>query len=229
MSEITIRPKKAVVVLGLVLALITLLHLLSYIPLLTGAREHPVLLLNMDAEESLPALFSTFLLGLSAFLTAAIAWGHKERALRVKWAVLAVCFFMMAMDESIAVHERIGGVMDRLAPWLGMHTFAWMLPYAVLVLIFVVIYARFWWNLPSDTRFLVGLGGGIFVCGALGFEMIGAYLSKQHMLGLIYFVEVTLEEMLEFVGGILLVYAFLLHIDRHLPGLVFRISSTEDA
>ncbi len=75
-------------------------------------------LFNMTREDALPALFGT----LQTFLAALTLWGifavarHLQAArwIILGWAILALFFTYMAIDDGAKVHERIGTAFEKM-------------------------------------------------------------------------------------------------------------------
>ena len=79
-------------------------------------------MIELDKEHNIPSLFSTLLLLSAGLLLALIATIERRRQARdaAKWAVLAVGFLLMAIDESISFHEGLIRPMRNLlggGPW----------------------------------------------------------------------------------------------------------------
>ena len=75
----------------------------------------------------------------------------------------------MAIDEGAGIHEF---VLDRLTrdlfgdPTIGVLYFAWVIPGMAIVLVFSIVFFRFFRHLPRPTRSLVLLAAVLFVGGA---------------------------------------------------------------
>ena len=93
--------------------------------------------------------------------------------------------------------------------------YAWLVPYAIGCLAFLVIYARFLKQLPREDKLNILLAGIVYVAGAAGAELIGALYvhvyHTEHAIG--YDIESAIEESLEMTGVILFVYALLRYIE----------------
>lgn len=205
---------------------LTVLHLVSYVPWITGAREDPINLLNMDGEQNLTSLFSSALLWIAAGLLGSIASVTSEKKQRMGWMGLAVIFLFLGVDEFASLHERLGGMVDRFVAAFGLGCFAWVIPYGIFLILLVVTYIKFLWRLPLDTRTWLIVAGAIYVGGALGFEIIGGAWFIKVDEGWVYQIFVTCEELLEMTGSIVFIQALFLHIERHMPPFSLRITSS---
>ena len=225
MGMVSLHPKKLVRVLVFIAVGLLVLNVLSYVPMLRGTRDAPVHMLNMDGEQNLPALFSTAMLWICAMLTAFIAASQTLRSERWKWGVLAATFLFLGTDEAVSLHERLSGSVHGALDSLGLFGFAWILPYALVLVVFLLVYAKFWWGLPADTRKWIAFGGFLFVAGALGCETVGYLWLKANGSGMVYHLEIAAEELLEMAGTIVLIHAFANHVAKHLPESGLRIGS----
>lgn len=178
-----------------------------------------VFLFHFDFERNLPTLFSVALLLRAAWCSwrgAGVPGPTRPWADRRAWSALAAIFLFLAVDEGLSIHEALiapvgqwlqgGALGDSLAgsPWL---TFAWILPYGILVAVLAVALSGWLRRLPSPTRRGFLLSAALYLTGALALEATGAWWVDgdlaQRDLG--YDLLVTVEESLEMIG--LLVFA----------------------
>ena len=224
--ELKLTPKKIVRVLAVVTAVLAIFHVLACLPMFCMGRSYPWGFFSFDGEQNLPTIFSVALLWWSALLIACIAWAEKgERVSRLYWTGLSLAFLAAGMDEAIMFHERLTQIVRQQMNATGLFHFAWVIPYAVILLLLVVIYGRFFFALPADTRKHVVLAAIMYVGGAIGLEMLGGAWVESHGKDAVYYLFSTIEELLEMSGGIAFIYAFSTHIARHLPYLRLRIAS----
>ena len=200
---------------GTALAFAVLLALnLAAVCLYAFAPEIPRWTLDLflfKKEQNLPTLFSTLLL-----LGGAVACGlvaRHTREGRLGWAGLGGVFAFLAVDEFARIHERVG-VYAELA--LDLH-FAWIVPYAVFALVVGLLYARWTWRLPRETRAGVVVAGAVYVGGALGMEAVAElYVATfGREVGLRYDLLTTVEESMEMIGAALFGLTVLGHLDAH--------------
>lgn len=223
MRDVNIRPKRVMAILVMTMLVLVVLHLASYTPLIRGDSDKPIKLLNLDGE-GLSAPLSTALLWLCACLTWLISAVESERKQSRMWKGLAVFFLFLGVDDTLSLHTKLNSLARGSLGDYG-STFGWLLPYAVLLVALLGIYARFWWNLPRRTRALATLGGALFVGGGMGCELFGWLWYQSHGHDLVYHLEVLVEEVLELSGEIVMIMAFISHIDEHHPSFCLRISS----
>lgn len=174
-------------------------------------------LFDLDAEGNLPTFFSTVLLLACCGMLAIIAV-HARRhgdADATRWTLLAAGFLFMAVDEFAKLHELMDAPMqaligDEATGWL---LYAWVVPYALVVLALGAWCLPFLRRLPRDTRLRFCLAGTVYVGAALGIEFlegVQAGLHGEDSLG--YAALTTVQEVLELAGLILFLDALLRHV-----------------
>ena len=227
MKCLTINPRRIIQLLLITTVAVFILNLISFVPMMKGSRDAPVYMLNMDHEQNIPALYSTVLLWISGILTAFIAGSVEgSKWFRLKWTLASLIFFFFGIDESLCFHERLNGFFLRD---FGIMRLGWVLPYAILMIIFAAIYFKFLFELPKKTRRLLILGGGLFLSGALVVEVIGGMTRSNDEEGMLYHTMVAIEETLEMLGSIAFIHAFASYLDEHIPHFRLRISSQSEA
>jgi hypothetical protein len=218
--NITLAPKTVGRRLGIIVVFLGLAHLLaSLLDVYTG-RTYGLFLFDLDRETSIPTYFATIILSLSAFLLGVIAQKYRQsnRSYFYYWAGLSLVFVYLTLDEAAAIHENlIRPIRDALST-SGVLYYAWVIPYGLLLLLLAAVYARFVWQLPPKTRLLFILGGGVFVAGAIGFELIGGYYADfWGTESITYSLLTMIEEVLEMSGISIFIYALLDYIGQTFP------------
>ena len=171
----------------------------------SGAWLHSAL--SLSYEGNLPTWYSSGLLWTAA-LGLGLCARHDDRGERVRWWMLAALFMLMSLDESMELHEDLGG-----AELHGVLYFSWVVPGALLTAVFAVTYLRFWQLLPQPTRWGFALAFALYVGGALGMELpLGAWVEAHGDENLGYALLDVVEESLEICG----LSVFLVAIHRHL-------------
>lgn len=164
---------------------------------------------DLNAEQTVPAWYSTVLLTLAAVVTAAAAVRKGidgERFVR-HWYGLSAIFVYLSMDEALAIHERAIEPVGNMIPVGGLLTFAWVVPGAIAVLIVGLVYLRFLAGQPRRLARNLVLAGSIYVGGALILEMVGGLLYETYGPGVQTDLVSMLEEVAEMGGIILYIYA----------------------
>jgi hypothetical protein len=177
-------------------------------------------LFRLDREMNLPTLFSTMLLLGAAFLLFCL--GSRQSASppeeRRYWLGLGAVFVFLAVDEFVKIHEIFINPVRIALDTEGALRIAWVIPYGIATVVLGLFYARFWWGLPPRARWLFLLAAGLYVGGAVGFEMVGsAYIDSQgYPYGSddvyrdrVYFALISVEEIGEMLGMIVFIYILL--------------------
>lgn len=167
-------------------------------------------LFDVAAEQSIPTFFSVLNLVLSSILLLALYRYEKlnHRKFANYWLFLAILFLYLSADESASIHENFGLVHDyfvqrNIMPSI-LETNKW-LPFGVLFVAVIALFlVPFLNSLRTTTRNLFLISGVIFLCGAIGFEFIGALMLQtgvvESRLDTIYLFRQILEEGMEMYG-----------------------------
>ena len=208
-------PHKVVVVLSAIFVLFllanfagTLIDTVAYDPKIFRYTKK----LYLDRETSIPTYYSSLLLLISAVLFALIARLKQlsNSSYKYHWILLSVIFLLMSVDETASLHEQLNKPMRLMFNPSGILLFAWVIVAIPLFLLFVIAYLRFFFHLPRKTKTLFAIATGLYIGGAIGFELIGAGLVSQYGFhNLIYFITAIIEESMEIVGLLFLIYALL--------------------
>ena len=184
-------------------------------------------LFDFNEERSVPTWFSCWLLMMSAALLGVIATAQRYEGLpHLWWTTLALVFVYLSLDEALSFHERLNRPVRDLLGTGGALYYAWVIPYAVFALSFFFFSLRPLRALPTATRRRFVLAGALFVCGAMGMEVVGSALVTENQMHITLQSDLamTLEEVLEISGTIVLVYALLKHIATRHPGFGITIT-----
>ncbi|GAA1399010.1 hypothetical protein [Catellatospora coxensis] len=172
----------------------------------------------VDKEQNLPTWFSSGLL----FLAALLLWqlGGADARFRRHWRVLAAVFTGLSLDEFSQFHE-LGAQADVLDAGEASYL-SWLVLAAPLVLVLALAYLRFLLALPSRVRWLMLGAAALFLGGAAGIEVLGAYSGRENIgftpgwASMRYVLAASAEELCEMLGVTLFVYATALHL-QHPP------------
>ncbi len=178
---------------------------------------------DFNCERNIPSVFS-FLLMLtsSLFLSVIFKTNKVNKRPFVLWGVLSFVFLMLGLDELLSIHEKIGWLLEEKVQTTGMFYFAWVIPYGIGTVIFLGMYIRFLLLLPRRIAQLFLIGGGMFVAGALGLEMLaGQYAESYSKDFLLYHVMYSIEELLEMLGIAVFNYALVEYFFGQFPQLSF--------
>jgi hypothetical protein len=140
-------------------------------------------LFDMDLEANLPVFYNTGLFFLLAALCHVSGRGEEAR-IRRGWTMLALVFIFLGVDEGSQIHEKFMLWTMRLisnegaGADLGIFHYAWVIPYSLAAILFVVMIAGFLLRLSARTRTGLIVSGCIFVLGAVVAEMVSGTVAK---------------------------------------------------
>ncbi len=177
---------------------------------------------DLSEERNLPTYFSTLLLLSAALLTATIGrlvtrdGGADGRS----WYALAVVLAGLSYDEFAGIHEKIGEPLDEIFIESRILWYGWLLPGIGFVVVVGLAFLGFIRRLDPRTRKGFLTAGAVFVGGALGVEVIEAWVAwdtgYDHPASISV---ITVEETMEMAGMILFIGAALAHLQRLSPSL----------
>ena len=185
-------------------------------------------LFNLGLERNVPTFYSVVLL-LCAFLLLALIAMLEQRGGRrdvARWAVLAIGFLCMAIDEACSFHEaldvpiraRFEGVR------FGLLYYVWVVPAGVLVAVLGLYFLGFLRRLPAATARAFIVAAVIYLGGAMGVELFeGRIHEASGPQSLEYALLVAVEEGMEMAGVILFIHALLGYLGRQHPQFRIRI------
>ena len=227
--------KAVVLVLVLiVLGLTALSSVFEFSSLILRVGGGEMQLFDLDADQNIPTWFSASMLLMCAVLFAAIAVAARGNVYGFHWVGLSAIFLYLSVDESASVHEKLRPFLQTRLQTGGFLDYVWVFLYAPLVLIFALVYLRFLFSLPAQTRRLFFVAGILYVGGALVMEAIGGlYATLYGTSGIVYPLFTHIEEILEMLGIVVLFYTLLLYIGSHVKelhvGTEVRKGSNADA
>lgn len=231
--NIILKPKNVVCFLALTITCLTVFYLVCQIAKFYLGHENLfglVSLFDLNLEYSIPSVFSSLILLFSAIILTVIACLKKRDGgcFYLHWAGLAAVFFFLFVDESVAIHEIIGTRIRMSLNTSGFLYYAWIIPYSIILLAFVIGYLKFLIHLPIQTGLLFIAAGLIFIVGAIGIEMLGGYHDELHgQQTITYAILVLFEELFEMIGITIFVYALLSYVYSEYKDLGFRIVFSE--
>ena len=218
--SVLISPRQVVRFLFFVILGLTLLSLIGHFSLYffphLPFQEDFVKKFALNKEQNFPTLYSSLALFFSAvllFIISHLKVKVKDRH-AFQWRVLAGIFIFMALDEIIGLHELLSKPFHRLG-FNGVLHNAWLVPGFVILLVFCISFARFFFHFPRRMRNLLLLAALLFVGGAFVMELIDGYYAFLHGKDNIgYALLSTIEECLEMLGVLVFIYALLTYLTR---------------
>ncbi len=170
-------------------------------------------LFDFNTEQNIPTLFSSLLLllaSLSSLLMVAVTL--QEDRISYAWIGMFLLFLFLSIDESAAIHERLGAVRNLFGESAGFSK-VWLSYYLAAAVIISAFYAQFVFKLPAQTRNLLLVSAACYLGGAAGVELLGARYAASHgSEGVIYALFYSVEETLEMLGIVLYVYTVLSYL-----------------
>jgi len=237
-TRVTLSPRHTAFWLSVIAIFLLAAHLVTiWTPYIFEGFEHGLVrllfsLFFIDGEGNLPALYSTllFLLNAALFLMVGKAAGRAGESSKI-WLVLGVVFVFLALDESISIHERLIDPLRQALDATGIFYYTWIIPYGIGVLLLAIVAIPVFWRMNKRIRFWFGLSAATYLFAAIGLEMIsGKYLVMMNeSKDIVWILMVTLEESLELVGLITLVYALLLLLRKTYHGFMIFMPGADDA
>jgi len=221
--------------LSTITILLVVAHLVTIaMPYIFEGFEHGLVrllfsLFFLDGEGNVPAIFSTWLFLLNAVIflivwKAACLSGDSHKI----WLFLSSVFVFLAFDESISIHERLINPLRQALGATGVFYYAWIIPYGIGVGLLSIFAIPVFWRMQKRIRFWFGLSAATYLVATIGLEMIsGKYLVMMNeQKDIVWIFMVTLEESLEMVGLIILVYAQLLLLRHNYNGFLIFMPGT---
>jgi len=183
-------------------------------------------LLDFDTEKSIPTLYSTLALLFASTLLSIIALTHKRNgSAYLSWLGLVFIFLFLSVDEFVSLHERLNSPVRESLNTSGVLYFAWIIPYGVALIAFIIAYLKFLTELPRNIMILFVVSGAIYVSGAVGFEMVGGRQAELYGTdNLLYSFFYTCEEFLEMLGIVIFIYALLTYILSQFKSLTITVN-----
>ena len=178
-------------------------------------------LFDLDGESNVPAWYSSVALFLCAPLLLLVS-AEKGAPYVRHWQILAVVFVLLSLDEAASFHESLSWTLQVALDSHGIFYYAWLIPAILFVLLILMVYRRFLWGLPRETRSRFLVAGAVYVTGAIGLEMVESWYVELHgNQNLPMALTISVEEGLEMLGVVLFIRALLLHLG---PGpIVMRV------
>jgi len=176
-----------------------------------------VRLFDFDSESNIPTYFSSFILLFSAVLLQIIALFEKNKGniFSYKWSFLSLVFLFLSIDEASSTHELFILPLREKFNLSGIFYYSWIILGIIFVLLLLIFYYRFLFELPKETRNKFVIAGIVYLTGAIAFEMIGGYyIDLNPGKTLIYALITSFEESLEMLGVIIFINSLLHYIEK---------------
>jgi hypothetical protein len=175
--KIKISPKKIAVLLTIIFLVLLFFDVaLNVARYYFGFHSIVVSAFNFGSERNFPTYYSAMglLVCAALLMVVAVAFKNNKQKYASHWFVLSFIFVYLSLDEMLEIHEQVMEATRTLLHTGGFLRFAWVIPFGVLVIIFVLAYLGFLMNLPKKIRVLFIVSGAIYVTGTMGIESLGA-------------------------------------------------------
>lgn len=229
--NIEIYPKKVFLILLCLIFALLFLNVIGIISALYFDHNLSVLipLFNFNNENNIPTIYSILLLLSASALLLIIAIAHKKNSSAyLSWLGLAFIFLFLSIDEGAMIHENFTKLVRELLNTSGVFYYAWIIPYGVALIVFVIVYLKFLINLPRNIMILFVASGATFVSGAIGFEMLaGWYVELYGKNDLLFSFFYTCEEFLEMLGIAIFIYTLLTYIISQFKSLTITVNESK--
>lgn len=169
---------------------------------------------DVDDEASVPTWFSQVIwIGISAASVVAVRLSRKKTE-RKLWVIMAFIAIFFSVDEVAGIHELSLQSLHLLFFGLEQSSSslnAWWLVLPIILAFGVWFLTKLYRVLRPKQWVLMILGGALFMAGAVGFELLGNDIPHNtfYYQGII----TGAEEGLEMLGGTVVLYAILKHLD----------------
>ncbi|MCB0197563.1 MAG: hypothetical protein KDJ65_36795 [Anaerolineae bacterium] len=230
--RIFLNPKKVSLFFLVIVILLTVANIANFLVAFyyfgrTDISSGYFSIFNLDAEQNIPTLYASISILFCSLLLGLIAYVKRESGEHnyLFWLGLALVFLFLSVDESSVLHNYLSAPLRKRGA-SGLLYNAWIIPVGIALLIFVLIYLKFLFQLPRKTMILFIVSGAIYVSGAMGIEMIGGLQKDTVGTGNIAYQFMTLfEEFFEMMGILLFIYTLLSYIDTELDDLSISVKS----
>lgn len=160
-------------------------------------------LFDVTLESSLPTWLSAvlFLGSAGLFLLIRQSIDEPSRVRSWSWVAVAALMVVLSIDEVASLHETVSPVVRSSLGVGGFLFYAWLIPALAFMAILGVVLLPWLVSLPRRLLEIVLLGGGLFLIGTVGLEMVGGHLVSSGMRDSTEWIVVaSIEESLELVG-----------------------------
>jgi len=179
---------------------------------------------NLDDERSIASLFTVFEWSVIVVLFLVISIITKGKKSYYWWGFVFL-FSFLTLDEFASIHEPMAKYFRASLNTSGLLYFAWVIPYAIGLVVILLIYSKFLLSLNRKILFLFVISGFVFISGAVIMELFeGKYVESNGFSDIYYLVFVPIEETLEMIGLSLFIYSLLRYIKQEAGNINLIIS-----
>ena len=219
--NISLSSKKIIIFLVFITLLLISIHIIIltiYYSINNPSIFDFIRMFDLDMERNIPTLFSSILFIISAFLFYLLSKTHYSQKINNTkyWKGLSFVFIFLSIDESAKIHEQLGDVTEQFITATGYLHYPWVISYILFIIILASVYLKFFLKMHKKIFYAFMLSAIIFLSGAIGFELLGAYESSLHgTTSVKYSILYTIEESLEMFGLIYLISILLSLLEQY--------------
>lgn len=214
--DVVVSARKVFITLLTIISLLVLANILGIYSKYWLGHNHVfglVKFFDLNTENNLPSYYSGLAIMFCAGLLAFIAVS-QQGIKKVQWFGLSVIFIYLSLDEVLQLHDQLDLPLRAALGTSGVLRHAWIIPYALLLVLLITLYWRFLFELTTESRIRFIVSGVVFVTGAIGFEILSGLRSESvGYTNAGYAFIYTAEEFLEMLGIALFAYSLLKHIE----------------
>ena len=172
-----------------------------------------ILEFNFAGQPDIAIYHNILLLDAAACLLFVIAYlkNAVKDAYRSRWTAMAWIILFFAVDNMAVFHRRIP-LLFQGTTVMGFK-YAWMIAGIAGIVIFSVLFFRFWLHLDNKFRNLFLVSIVLYLAGAFGKEITGA----RAVMDLTNSLFLTAEQAFQYGGATLLTYSLLLYLTSFFP------------
>jgi len=185
---------------------------------------------SVNTESNIPTWFNATLLllaSLATFVIASIKRTARDRY-RFEWAILACVFLLLSVDEASMIHEQFSRLFKDAPDVSGWLHYKWLIPGSIVVLLLALTFLRFFLHLESRYKILFLASSALYIFGAFGGELFSGHFANAYgTKHFAYAAMTTGEELLEWLGVILMIFTLLKYIETHFAEIQVRSGPRE--
>jgi hypothetical protein len=146
-----------------------------------------------------------------------------------EWWLLGAVFFYFATDALAGITQKFSTLLKDLPNMQVGTYYNWFYPVAaVLIILIVVFFIRFYFHLDAPNRALFPISITLYVLGAFREELFSGYYAELYgNKSVTYMLMTHAEQLLEHVGVILMIYMLLTYIVAHYSEIEFTALEPE--
>jgi len=181
---IQINPGRMALVLAIILASFAVIDVGAFLTVGVdeAARHESFEQFDLRQEANIATYFESAALAMAAiicWISGSVNGGQtfpKWDRYLPGWRTLAGVFLFLSIDELAQIHEQFNRVKPGFTGQLSfVDHYSWVVVYLPGVVCIGIAFLPFLWRLPRKTAALIVLSGVLYVLGAAGLELVGAW------------------------------------------------------